>query len=81
MVKTIESIVNQHSDGNLLIVTHSIALKLLMDYFEKNSLENLWSTPPIPSTSLTLVKINNEFNEVVYKYDTSHILLSARPLK
>ena len=73
MVKTIESIVNQHSDGNLLIVTHSIALKLLMDYFEKNSLENLWSTPPIPSTSLTLVKINNEFNEVVYKYDTSHM--------
>ena len=73
MVKAIENIVNQRSFENIVIVTHSIALKLLMDHFEKNSLENLWSTPPIPSTSLTLVKINDELNEVVYKYETTHM--------
>lgn len=73
MVKTINNIVKQHPLETVCIVSHSIALKLLMDYFEKNALENLWSTPAIPSTSLTLVKINNVSNETLYKYDTSHM--------
>ncbi|SFC43093.1 phosphoglycerate mutase [Bacillus sp. OV322] len=73
MVKTVQNIINQHPFENVLIVTHSIALKLLMNYFEKNTLENLWSTPAIPSASLTLVKVNNKFIEVVYKYDTTHM--------
>ncbi|OIK13644.1 histidine phosphatase family protein [Bacillus sp. MUM 13] len=73
MVKTVQNIINQHPFENVLIVTHSIALKLLMNYFEKNTLVNLWSTPAIPSASLTLVKVNNKFSEVVYKYDTTHM--------
>ena len=73
MVKTIRNIVNQHRNENVLVVTHSIALKLLIDYFEKNTLQHLWSTPAIPSASLTLVKTNNEYNEVIYKFDTVHM--------
>ncbi|WP_138419669.1 histidine phosphatase family protein [Aquibacillus sediminis] len=73
MVKAVKYIVKQHPSESVLIVTHSIALKLLMTYFEKVPLENLWSTPPIPSASLTLININSEFYEVVYTYDTSHL--------
>lgn len=57
MVDTVNKIVKQHPSENVLIVTHSIALKLLMDYFEKNELKNLWSAPVIPSTSLTLIEM------------------------
>ncbi|WML44878.1 histidine phosphatase family protein [Neobacillus sp. PS3-40] len=73
MVNTIESIVKAHPSENICIVTHSIALKLLMHYFEKIPLEKLWSTPAIPSTSLSLVKISEGINEFLLKYDTSHL--------
>ncbi|MFD1739421.1 histidine phosphatase family protein [Bacillus salitolerans] len=73
MVDAINKIIKQHPFENVLIVTHSIALKLLMDYFEKNELKNIWSTPAIPSTSLTLLEIKNNEHEVIYKYDTKHL--------
>ncbi|WP_347550004.1 histidine phosphatase family protein [Pseudalkalibacillus hwajinpoensis] len=73
MVKTVRSIVNKNRNENVLVVTHSIALKLLIDYFEKNTLQKLWSTSAIPSASLTLVKTNNEYYEVIYKFDTVHM--------
>lgn len=73
MVETINHIVKQHPFETVCIVSHSIALQLLMDYFENNTLENLWSSPAIPSTSLTLVKINSVSNEILFKYDSSHM--------
>lgn len=73
MVKTIEMIIKTHPSENICIVTHSIALKLLMNYFEKRPLEKLWSTPAIPSTSLSLVKINKGITDILLKYDTSHL--------
>lgn len=79
MVDTVNKIVKQHPFENVLIVTHSIALKLLMDYFEKNELKSLWSAPAIPSTSLTLVEIKkNNHQEVIFKYDTSHLVELVR---
>ena len=79
MIDTINKIVQQHPFENVLIVTHSIALKLLMDHFEKNELKDLWSTPAIPSTSLTLVEIEKDNQpEVIFKYDTSHLVELVR---
>jgi phosphoserine phosphatase len=74
MVATVNKIVKQHPSENVLIVTHSIALKLLIDYFGKNELRNLWATPAVPPTSLTLVELKeNNQQEVIFKYDTSHL--------
>lgn len=75
MVNRVNQIVQQHPNENILIVPHSIALKLLMDYFEHNELKNLWSTSAIPPASLTLVETeNNNQQEVIFKYDTSHLV-------
>lgn len=75
MVNRVNQIVQQYPNENVLIVTHSIALKLLMDYFEHNELKNLWSTSAIPPASLTLVETeNNNQQEVIFKYDTSHLV-------
>ncbi|MBM6618843.1 histidine phosphatase family protein [Bacillus suaedaesalsae] len=78
MSNTVKMIANNHPDQNVLIVTHSIALKLLIDYFEENELKDLWATPAIPSTSLTLVKFNDDQPEVVYKYDIEHLIEANR---
>lgn len=72
MVKTINYIVKQHPNETVCVVSHSIALKLLLDFFENNTLENLWSSSPIPPTSLTLLKIDSVTNEIIFKCDTSH---------
>lgn len=72
MVKTINYIVKQHPNETVCVVSHSIALELLMNYFENNTFENLWCSPPIPPTSLSLLKINSVTNEIIFKCDTSH---------
>lgn len=72
MFKTINYIVKQHPNETVCVVSHSIALKLLIDYFENKTLENLWYSSPIPPTSLTLLKINSVTNEILFKCDTSH---------
>lgn len=72
MVKTINYIVKQHPNETVCVVSHSIALKLLFDYFENKTLENLWSSLPIPPTSLTSLKLNSVTNEFIFKCDTSH---------
>jgi len=72
-LKTINKIMQEKKSGNILIVTHGVTLKMIMNYFEKQSLENLWKTPYIQNTSVSLVQIENqEFNIVLYS-DTSHI--------
>jgi phosphoserine phosphatase len=73
MVEAIESIVKRHPSENICIVTHGIALKLLMNYFENVPLENLWSTPVIPSTSLSLIKMSEGNSEFLLKCDISHL--------
>jgi phosphoserine phosphatase len=75
MAEAVENIIMKHPSENICIVTHGIALKLLMNYFENVPLENLWSTPVIPSTSLSIVKINEGTNEFLLKCDTSHLLV------
>ncbi|KGX83198.1 MULTISPECIES: histidine phosphatase family protein [Pontibacillus] len=74
MVNIFKEIVEQHPFQDICIVSHSIALNLLMNYIEKTPLKELWSTPPIPSTSLTLIKANTNYYEILYKYDTSHMV-------
>ncbi|MCM3757378.1 histidine phosphatase family protein [Sporosarcina aquimarina] len=73
MVTTVNRIVTQHPYESVCIVSHSIALKLLIHHFENKPLEDLWSTAPIPPTSLTLLKVNSITSEFILKYDTSHL--------
>ncbi|MDQ0111243.1 histidine phosphatase family protein [Paenibacillus harenae] len=72
IIPTVLDIINRHKGGNVLIVTHAIALKVIMAYFRGDSLENLWNPPIIQPTSLNKVVITDtEYNIEMYG-DTSH---------
>lgn len=73
MVKTINNIAKQHPFESVCVVSHSISLKLLLDYFENKTLEDLWTTPAVPAASLTLIKIDDVSNEIIFKHDISHM--------
>ena len=73
MINVVKDIVKAHPYENICIVTHSIALKLLINHFEEIPLEKLWSSPAIPSTSLTMAKVSYDSHKILYKYDTSHM--------
>lgn len=72
IIPTVLDIINRHKGGNVLIVTHAIALKVIMAYFSGDSLDKLWNPPVIQPTSLNkVVIIDTDYNIELYG-DTSH---------
>lgn len=70
-------LVEEYTDQNILIVTHSVVLKILMAHFERRPMEKLWEGPYIYSTSLSIVDVKDDSYEIVQYADTSHITDSA----
>ncbi|MBK3496637.1 histidine phosphatase family protein [Viridibacillus sp. YIM B01967] len=66
-------IIEANGDGNILIVTHSVVKKLLINYFKGNPLNTLWNPPFIHGTSLTIVEIDSD-GQAILKIvgDTTH---------
>ncbi|WP_116231557.1 histidine phosphatase family protein [Paenibacillus sp. VMFN-D1] len=72
IIPAVLDIINRHKDGNVLIVTHAIVLKVIMAYFRGDSLEELWAPPIIQPTSLNKVVITDfKYNIELYG-DISH---------
>ncbi|MBP1989667.1 histidine phosphatase family protein [Paenibacillus eucommiae] len=72
IIPAIKEIVSKHRGGNILIVTHAIALKVIMAYFRGDPLEKLWTPPSIQPTALNKVEIiDNVYNIELYG-DVSH---------
>ncbi|KAA5586684.1 histidine phosphatase family protein, partial [Pseudomonas aeruginosa] len=47
------------AEDNILIVTHSIVKKVLINAFLQQPMDQLWTSPEIEGTSLTIVKLEN----------------------
>jgi len=72
-LRLINKIIRHKRSGNILIVTHGVTLKLIMAYFEKRSLENLWEPPYIQNTSVSHIQVEDEEPKIVLYANTSHI--------
>lgn len=57
---------------SILIVTHTVVVKLLMAYYENRPLRNLWDLPYIHPTCLCKIEIDQDNHEIVLHGDTSH---------
>ncbi|WP_151735687.1 histidine phosphatase family protein ['Paenibacillus yunnanensis' Narsing Rao et al. 2020] len=65
-------IVRQHEGQTLLVVTHTVIIKVLMAYFEGRVMEKLWDLPYIHPTCLCRVDITDGTAEIVLHGDISH---------
>jgi len=68
----IRNIVASHHGTNVMIVTHTVTLKLIMGYFENRPLERLWDPPFIHPTCLCKVAIEDNTALIELHGDTSH---------
>lgn len=71
-VPEILKICEEHPLKNVLIVTHTVTLKMIMSYFEKRPVEKLWDLPFIYQTSLSVVEVCDNNCEIMLHGDISH---------
>lgn len=72
IIPAIKEIITQHKGDHILIVTHAIALKVVMAHFKGDSLEHLWTPPIIQPASLSKVSVNDA-EAIIEQYgDVSH---------
>jgi len=71
-VEFIKEIVQAHKGKNVLVVTHTMALKSLMSVLQHKPVENIWDPPFIKQTSLTVLEFNDDGVKIILNADTSH---------
>ncbi len=65
----------QNSSKNVLVIAHSVAVKMAMAVIERRGVETTWTAPYIPHTGLCIVEIakDGKENRVLLHGDTSHL--------
>ncbi|WP_010308104.1 histidine phosphatase family protein [Kurthia senegalensis] len=72
--KVIDTIIDKYDEeDNVLIVTHSIVKRVLINAFSNESIEHLWDTPSIEGTSLTIVRYEKGTYHIQAVGDVEHL--------
>lgn len=72
VLQVLQRIIKENPSGNVLIVTHTVVVKILMAYFEDRSIEALWNPPLIEPASLCKIEISDNQVNILLHGDTSH---------
>lgn len=73
-VPAIHEIAAAHgAEEKVLVVTHTVVLKLIVAHFEGQPLAGIWETTYLKPTSLTLVRVENGEGTVEGVGDVSHL--------
>jgi broad specificity phosphatase PhoE len=70
----LNQIIEEHRGKSILIVTHTVVVKLLMAHFENRALPELWNLPYIHPACLCKIEIVNGQAEIVLHGDISHYM-------
>lgn len=63
---------NEHTSGNVLVVTHTVFIKALLLQMKKLSLEKFWEGAYIHDTCLTVMELDGEKVNIILEGDVSH---------
>lgn len=72
-ISLIKEIISKYEGKSILIVTHTVVLRILMAYFENRPLDELWEGSYIHQASLSEVEIENGCYNILLYGDTSHL--------
>ena len=81
VLRAIEEIADAHPHGNVLIVTHGVVKKCLINHFSGANLDLLWDRPFIHGTSLTVMEIDTDRRELTMVGDMSHAEEAKGPIQ
>ena len=71
-LRAIVEIIATHPSGHVLIVTHGVVKKCLINHFSGVDLDLLWEPPFIHGTSLTVLEIDTDRRELIMIGDMTH---------
>ncbi|HEY4431264.1 MAG TPA: histidine phosphatase family protein [Paenibacillus sp.] len=71
-LEKLQEILIDHQGETILIVSHTVVIKLLMAYFEGRELPKLWDLPYIYPTCLSRIDFKDGVPEILLHGDTSH---------
>jgi len=71
-VGAMETVIRENRGRKILIVTHSVIIKLLMAWFEKRPLDRLWDLPYIHPACLCKIMMTDAGPEILLHGDISH---------
>ncbi|WP_417897843.1 histidine phosphatase family protein [Bacillus haimaensis] len=63
---------NDHTSGNVLVVTHTVLIKALLLQMKKLPLEKFWEGAYIHDTCLTVMELDGEQVNIILEGDVSH---------
>jgi broad specificity phosphatase PhoE len=72
-IAAIEQMIQQHHEGNLLVVTHGVVIRTLLVYWKQQSIAHLWDSPRVYGTSVTKVRVQPEKFIIELEADISHL--------
>lgn len=81
VLRAVEEIAAAHPDGNVLVVTHGVVKKCLINHFSGADMDLLWAPPFIHGTSLTVMEIDTDRRELTMIGDMSHAEEAKGPVK
>lgn len=68
-----ESLIENHKTGNILVVSHGVTIKAIMNNVEKKKIKDFWKGSFILNTSLSILSINEKKYEIDLISDVSHL--------
>ncbi len=71
-VNKLQQIITENSGKSILLVTHTVVVKLIMAYFEKRELKDLWNPPYIHPTCLCKIEISQDRHSIILHGDITH---------
>lgn len=77
-VRKLIELVQQYEGKSLMIVTHTVVVKLLMAHFENRALKDLWKLPYIHPTCLCKIEMTGDQANIILHGDTSHYKEEAK---
>ncbi|RFU70189.1 histidine phosphatase family protein [Bacillus sp. V59.32b] len=73
VVSAFNEIVEKHPSGTVMVVSHSITLRVLIAYIKKLPLDKLFTQKPgLGNTSLTKIVVKDGHPEIIFEGDMSH---------
>ncbi|MEK8127673.1 histidine phosphatase family protein [Paenibacillus filicis] len=68
----LDEILQAHPGRSILLVTHTVVVKLLMAYFENRPMNELWNLPYIHPACLCKIEVRNGIPEIILHGDIGH---------
>ncbi|WP_442604517.1 histidine phosphatase family protein [Paenibacillus sp. KN14-4R] len=71
-INELKRIIEENQGKSILIVTHTVVVKLIMAYFEDRPLKDIWNPPYIHPACLSKVVITNNEPNIILHGDVKH---------